>query len=119
MGIIVFLRNQHSITSVLRAAPRMALMNGYGVQALFIFNIYDSPANGDDVQRSRCLSRERTNSIVESYLIARLELARAPGFTLLWALSSVNGGHRKFWRRKGELGTELTEFDTSNLKLHI
>ena len=34
-------------------------------------------------------------------------------------LASVHGGHRKFWRRKGELGIECTEFDTSDPELPV
>ena len=39
--------------------------------------------NGGDVRRSRRCSRERTDSLLESYLIARFELFYAPGFILL------------------------------------
>ena len=68
-----------SIASVFQAAP-----NGAHERIWFagIVHIYYSPANGDDVQRSWCCSRERAGSIVDSYLIARLVLVEAPGFTL-------------------------------------
>ena len=49
--------------------------------------IYYSPANSGDVRRSRCCSRERTDSMVESYLIAKLELVSGTRFHFTFASS--------------------------------